>query len=84
MFENSGSVCKWYWGFINYINHDKFNLQHYYAFNNFLYNFFTNIKMSKNPSAKYYKNKGKREKKWQYGRDWDKSLPEDGRKTVWV
>ena len=41
---------------MNYANHDKIDLRHFYFINNFFLIFFTYIKVSKDSSAKYYQN----------------------------
>ena len=48
---------------MNYGNHYKIDLQHFTSANNFFIIFFTYIKMSAEPSAKYYQNnKGRLQK----------------------
>ena len=41
---------------MNYANHDKIDLRHFYFIKNFFLIFFTYIKVSKDSSAKYYQN----------------------------
>ena len=49
---------------MNYANHYKIDLQHFYVLcNNFFTTVFTYIKMSKDSSAKYYQNNKERLKK---------------------
>ena len=46
---------------MNYVNHDKIDLQYFYVFQYFF--FVTYIKMSKDSSRKYYQNNKERQKK---------------------
>ena len=46
---------------MNYVNHDKIDLQYFYVFQYFF--FVTYIKMSKDSSPKYYQNNKERQKK---------------------
>ena len=50
MFQNSDKF-KQYWDFMNYVNHDKIDLQYFYVLM-----FFTYTKMPKDLSAKFYQN----------------------------
>ena len=56
---------------MNYVNHNKFNLQHFMSFNIFFIYLFAYMEMSKDSPAKHYQNnierlekKKKKENSW--------------------